>query len=106
MLLTAPRDMCCSLQERCKKTLTPNWDEDKWLLVQEPKTQAMRLQCFDHDALNVKVCTTCQSPAQATPPYPKSFPLDACSAADNPGHFSVVYWRESFEAGLVLMILH
>ncbi|CAL5218486.1 g172 [Coccomyxa viridis] len=39
--------------ERCKKTLTPNWDEDKWLLVQEPKTQAMRLQCFDHDALNV-----------------------------------------------------
>ena len=54
--------MCRSLQERQKKTLTPTWDEDKWLLVQEPKTQAMRLQCFDHDTLNVKVCTT-QSPA-------------------------------------------
>ena len=57
--------MCCSLQERQKKTLTPNWDEDKWLLVQEPKTQAMRLQCFDHDALNVKVCTT-PAPLEAT----------------------------------------
>ena len=43
------------IQEYQKKTLNPVWNEDKWLLVQEPKTQAMRVQMFDHDILNIKV---------------------------------------------------
>ncbi len=37
-----------------KRTLTPKWEEDKWLLVQEPKTQIMRVQVFDHDVVNLK----------------------------------------------------
>jgi Ca2+-dependent lipid-binding protein len=47
----------CGAQEVQKKTLTPKWDEDKWLLVQEPKTQVMRAQVFDHDLINLKVTT-------------------------------------------------
>ena len=42
------------MQEVQKRTLTPKWDEDKWLLVQEPKTQIMRVQMFDHDMVNLK----------------------------------------------------
>ncbi len=42
-------------QDYQKKTLNPVWKEDKWLLVQEPKTQFMRVQVFDHDLLNLKV---------------------------------------------------
>ncbi|BDA44378.1 Synaptotagmin-5 [Coccomyxa sp. Obi] len=37
-----------------KRNLTPKWEEDKWLLVQEPKTQILRAQVFDHDAINLK----------------------------------------------------
>lgn len=44
----------CGMQEVQKRTLTPKWDEDKWLLVQEPKTQIMRVQMFDHDMVNLK----------------------------------------------------
>lgn len=95
--------MCRSLQERQKKTLTPNWDEDKWLLVQEPKTQAMRLQCFDHDALNVKVCTI-QSPAWATSVHsPPSHSYLSCSALCDSEHFSVAgLGQQSLEADLEL----
>ena len=48
---------CAAMQEHQKKTLNPTWNEDKWLLVQEPKTQAMRVQMFDHDVMNLKVHT-------------------------------------------------
>ena len=37
-----------------KHTLTPKWDEDLYVLVQEPKTQSLRVQMFDRDLLNVK----------------------------------------------------
>ena len=37
-----------------KHTLTPHWDEDLYVLVQEPKTQNLRIQMFDRDLLNVK----------------------------------------------------
>ena len=43
------------LQDHQKKTLSPTWNEDKWLLVQEAKTQHIRAQVFDHDAINLKV---------------------------------------------------
>ncbi len=43
------------LQEVQKRTLAPKWEEDKWLLVQEPKTQILRAQVFDHDTVNLKV---------------------------------------------------
>lgn len=42
------------VQDVQKKTLTPTWNEDKWLLVQEPKTQIVRVQVFDHDAIKLK----------------------------------------------------
>lgn len=42
-------------QDHQKKTLNPTWNEDKWLLVQEAKTQYIRAQVFDHDAINLKV---------------------------------------------------
>ena len=37
-----------------KHTLTPHWDEDLYVMVQEPKTQNLRIQMFDRDLLNVK----------------------------------------------------
>ncbi|KAK9808833.1 hypothetical protein WJX72_004641 [[Myrmecia] bisecta] len=37
-----------------KHTLEPQWDATFWLLVQEPKTQLLRLQVFDHDSVHVK----------------------------------------------------
>lgn len=49
------------MQDIQKKTLNPTWKEDKWLLVQEPKTQFMRVQMFDHDMLNLKVGRTTPS---------------------------------------------
>ena len=39
-----------------KHTLTPEWDEDLYVMVQEPKTQSLRVQMFDRDLLNVKAC--------------------------------------------------
>ena len=36
------------------KTLTPVWNETKYVLIQEPKTQSLRVACYDHDAVNVK----------------------------------------------------
>ena len=36
------------------KTLSPVWNETKYVLIQEPKTQSLRVACFDHDAVNVK----------------------------------------------------
>ena len=49
-------------QEVQKRNLTPKWEEDKWLLVQEPKTQILRAQVFDHDTVNLKVrsCRACR----------------------------------------------
>ena len=62
--------------------------------MQEPKTQAMRLQCFDHDALNVTVRNTPESPAQATLAHsPSCFrQMHALLQATlNPEHFSVAH---------------
>jgi len=36
------------------KTLAPVWNETMYVLIQEPKTQAVRVACFDHDAVNVR----------------------------------------------------
>jgi len=36
-------------------TLTPVWDEQLHVLVQEPSTQMLRIEMFDHDLINVKV---------------------------------------------------
>ncbi|KAK9868031.1 hypothetical protein WJX84_002145 [Apatococcus fuscideae] len=38
-----------------KNTLDPKWsNEDFWMLVQEPKTQMLRVQVFDRDNINLK----------------------------------------------------
>lgn len=58
--------------------MSPKWEEDKWLLVQEPKTQIMRAQVFDHDAVNLKVrqCHACRAaaiPEQSSPVAPSLY---------------------------------
>lgn len=45
-------------QEHKKNTLTPRWDERKWLMVQEPTTQDLRVEVFDYDRVNVKELLT------------------------------------------------
>ena len=45
---------CLRAQSVQKHTLTPHWDEDLYVMVQEPKTQNLRVQMFDRDLLNVK----------------------------------------------------
>lgn len=42
-------------QKHKKKTLNPEWNETFYLLVQEPKTQAVRLQVYDWDGIHLKV---------------------------------------------------
>ncbi|KAL4853134.1 Synaptotagmin-5 [Chlorella vulgaris] len=37
-----------------KNTLNPVWNERHWLLVQEPSTQALHIECYDRDYLNAK----------------------------------------------------
>lgn len=37
-----------------KNTLNPVWNERHWLLVQEPTTQSLHVECFDRDYLNAK----------------------------------------------------
>jgi len=37
------------------KTLKPQWNEELHVLVQEPSTQLLRVEMFDHDIFNVKV---------------------------------------------------
>ncbi len=82
--------MCgADAQEVQKKTLEPHWEEDKWLLVQEPKTQALRLQLFDHDAINLKArARLCTGPCIMLLPtlnlsggIPASGTEEQCSAA-------------------------
>ena len=73
--------MCA--QEVQKKTLAPQWNEDKWLLVQEPKTQILRMQLFDHDAINLK--------ARACMPAPRHAGCLLCRNAP----LSPVGWRTS-----------
>lgn len=46
------------MQARTKvahNTLTPKWDEQLHVLVQEPTTQQLRVEMFDYDTVNVKV---------------------------------------------------
>lgn len=37
-----------------KHTLTPHWNDTKYCLVQEPKTQSLHVELADHDAINLK----------------------------------------------------
>lgn len=37
-----------------KNTLSPEWNEKHWLLVQEPQTQHLHLRMFDIDMLNAR----------------------------------------------------
>ena len=46
------------LQDHKKNTLTPVWNERKWLMVQEPQTQDLRIEVFDWDRINVKELLT------------------------------------------------
>ena len=46
-----------AVQARTKvaaNTLTPRWEEELHVLVQEPTTQQLRVEMFDHDMINVK----------------------------------------------------
>lgn len=45
-------------QEHKKNTLTPVWNERKWLMVQEPQTQDLRVELFDWDRINAKELLT------------------------------------------------
>ena len=47
-----------SLQEKKKNTLAPVWQERKFLMVQEPTTQFLRLEMFDWDRINAKELLT------------------------------------------------
>lgn len=51
-------DTLVCMQSHKKNTLTPRWDERKWLMVQEPKTQDLRVEVFDWDRVNVKELLT------------------------------------------------
>ena len=53
-----PRQALLAAQSRTKvahKTLKPQWNEELHVLVQEPSTQLLRVEMFDHDIFNVKV---------------------------------------------------
>ena len=52
----------CVAQHHKKKTLNPTWNEHFHLLVQEPKTQAVRLQVYDWDGIHLKASTAPCSP--------------------------------------------
>ncbi|KAK9803778.1 hypothetical protein WJX73_005763 [Symbiochloris irregularis] len=41
-----------------KHTLHPTWNETKYCLVQEPKTQELHVEMADHDAVNLKDITS------------------------------------------------
>ena len=65
------------MQSVQKHTLTPEWDEDLYVMVQEPKTQSLRVQMFDRDLLNVKACAlheTCRCQLPPPPPPPGTLP--------------------------------
>ena len=51
----------CVAQHHKKKTLNPTWNEHFHLLVQEPKTQAVRLQVYDWDGIHLKASIPSQS---------------------------------------------
>ena len=36
------------------KSLAPVWSETKYVLIQEPKTQTLKVEVYDHDTINVK----------------------------------------------------
>lgn len=38
-----------------KRTLAPVWNETLFVLVQEPRTQSLRVEMFDWDAINLTV---------------------------------------------------
>ena len=46
------------LQDKKKNTLAPVWQERKFLMVQEPTTQLLRLEMFDWDRINAKELLT------------------------------------------------
>ncbi len=46
------------MQDHKKNTLTPTWNERKWLMVQEPQTQDLRIEVFDWDRINAKELLT------------------------------------------------
>ena len=87
-------DISHGLQEYQKKTLSPTWNEDKWLLVQEPKTQGMRVQMFDHDILNLKVIT---SPAVDMLGRPAR---ETCSAVSSQECIAQQCWSPGIHPGL------
>ena len=43
------------MQKWQKHTLKPKWNDTKYCLVQEPKTQNLHVEMADHDAVNLKV---------------------------------------------------
>ncbi len=58
LYLNATQPCPSGAQSRTKvvhKTLKPQWNEELHVLVQEPSTQLLRVEMFDHDIFNVKV---------------------------------------------------
>ena len=47
-----------ALQDHKKNTLAPVWNQRKWLMVQEPKTQDLRVEMFDYDRIHLKELLT------------------------------------------------
>ena len=43
------------VQHHKSKTLDPKWGEFKYCLVQEPKTQNLRVEVHDYDVVNISV---------------------------------------------------
>ena len=75
--------LCVWLQSHKTKTLNPSWNESFHFLVQEPKTQFMRLQVYDWDGIHLKVVTHCHSGSEsvsypALSPPPLSLPSSQC----------------------------
>jgi len=54
-LLTMYVDHIGNIEEtsKCSNTLSPVWNEKKWLLVQEPQDQHLHLVLYDVDAINL-----------------------------------------------------
>lgn len=42
-----------------KANCNPVWNQELWFLIQEPETQYLYLECFDHDDINYKVGRGC-----------------------------------------------
>ena len=78
-----------------KHSLTPQWDEDLYVLVQEPKTQNLRIQMFDRDLLNVKARAPNPKPSAEVEAYICAWCADACMTRCEEGPQKLHSWFAS-----------